>query len=156
MLHNIYPTMAHLKRWKIKDSENCTNCDEKETFQHAIFDCPIAKGAFEHFENEILFRYDNNFLRVKLTLEDIIVGLKSTGSLRHLTKEQVTSIDTVLILLKQKLILQRENKQILTRRDITMLFEERKRLDKYNNLKYKKGKNNIEMAWGRASTYLTI
>jgi len=35
MLHNIYPTMMHLKRWKIKDSENCKRCNIKETLKHA-------------------------------------------------------------------------------------------------------------------------
>ncbi len=60
MLHNIYPTMAHLKKWKIKDSENCDRCQIKETLSHAVFNCPIAQTATKHLENEIKNRYFSN------------------------------------------------------------------------------------------------
>jgi len=153
MLHNIYPTMAHLKRWKIKENENCNHCNEKETFRHAVYDCPIAKAALKHVENEVFYRYENNFNRVELSLEDITVGVRSTGSFGHLRREQVISLDIILILLKQRLILQRENKLMLERKDITFMFEERKRLDRYNIMKYKKQYRDLEVVWGKSSNY---
>jgi len=150
MLHNIYPTMKHLKRWRIKESENCGSCGEIETFKHAVFDCQIAKNSFKNMEDEINARYFNGTHNIELTLEDITLGVSATKSLQSLNKEQAIGIDIVLILLKQRLILQREAKFELTREDIVSLFEERYRIDKYNSKVYKKGNScKIDRRWGK-------
>jgi len=137
MLHNIYPTMAHLKKWKIKDNENCGSCDVKETLIHAIYDCAVARVAINHLENEIRNRYLLDRVNLTLTSADMIFGISSTKSIDILKKEQLRAIDIVIIELKQKLILQRENKHELTREDVKNLFVERYRLGCYTS---KKGK----------------
>ncbi len=150
MLHNIYPTMKHLKKWRIKESENCGFCGEIETFKHAVFDCQIAKSSLKHIEEEINIRYLNSNRNIRLSLEDITFGVSSTRTLLSLTKEQAIAIDMILILFKQRLILQRENKFELLREDIVSLFEERYRIEKYNSKVYKKGDSfKIDKRWGK-------
>jgi len=148
MLHNIYPTLMHLKRWKIKDSENCTRCNVKETLKHVTWDCHVAREAFLTLESEFNERYYGGTPRVILSYDDVALGLSTTKSLSNTPSIQLVAMDTVIIELKQKLILQRENKIFLEREEIINLFEQRKNIELYNKIKYSK-KTNIFKKWGR-------
>ena len=44
MLHRALVFNSHLFRWKMKDSNQCERCkSEKETFDHALYGCPLVK-----------------------------------------------------------------------------------------------------------------
>lgn len=146
MLHNIYPTMLHLKKWKIKETENCTNCGIPESLRHATYDCVVARDAINHLELEINSRYFGNRAIIKLSYEDITFGVNVTSSIK-LKKIQMLAIDTIIIELKQKLVLQREQKNFISRQEVHNLFDCRKRLEKYNSIKYRKFIN-VEVKWG--------
>ncbi len=145
LFHNIYPTMHHLFKWKIKESENCNWCHLKETTRHAIFDCVIAVDAIDSLNKLIKSRYcltDN----VVLTYENVLFGLASTTSNIKIKQKQKASIDIVITLVKQKLILQRENKIFISMGEIENIFEERKGLENYISVK---NRRNLPMnTWG--------
>jgi len=82
-----------LKKWKIKDNENCGSCDVKETLIHAIYDCAVARVAINHLENEIRNRYLLDRVNLTLTSADMIFGISSTKSIDILKKEQLRAID---------------------------------------------------------------
>jgi len=128
ILHNIYPTMKHLFTWKIKDSPNCTLCNVPETLKHAIFECPVASNVWEHFKT--LLNLD-----LPITYDNILLGFSTTNSL-NLNRNKTYAIDTLLILLKQRLILQRENKIHINVDQIFSVISDRLRLEKYNSVKY--------------------
>jgi len=134
MYHNIYPTMHHLYKWKIKPSENCNLCNVKETLKHAIFDCPIARSAIHSLSQLINTKY-NLVVRVIFTYENILFGLSSTVTNVCLKRSQKSAIDQVITVIKQKLILQRENKILINPEEINMIFEERMNLEKYIAIK---------------------
>ncbi len=136
MLHNIYPTMQHLYKWKIKDSENCSLCKCKETLKHATFDCTVARNAVLTLNEVIKARYGLQS-EVNLSYENMLFGLTSTINNVGLRFKQKVAIDHVIILLKQRLILQRENKLPINVDEINRIFEERKNIDKYIRVKNK-------------------
>jgi len=137
MYHNIYPTMAHLFKWKIKESENCSRCGCKETLRHAIYDCTIAESAIMNLKSVIKLRYKIS-VEFELSYENILFGLSSTRNSLKLRVRQKTAIDQVIVLLKQRLILQRENKANISNIDINDIFEERKNIAKYIAIKNRK------------------
>jgi len=147
MLHNIYPTMQHLNKWKIKETDKCNFCNEIETLKHATFDCPKARESIIQLELETCERYGLQRHRVKFDYEDITFGILSTKSILSLGKHQAIAVETIIIELKQRLILQREDKTSLSRIDVTKMFDYRKRIEKYNSIKYCKNID-IEGKWG--------
>jgi hypothetical protein len=93
ILHNIYPTMKHLNRWKIKESDKCAYCDVTETLSHAIYFCPVAKKAIECLEVYLLsncgynvrFSYENLLLGVMNTNVNVLLNKKNERDNRHST-----------------------------------------------------------------------
>jgi len=111
ILHNVYPTMAHLFKWKIKDSDLCSCCRVTESLQHAIWDCKLAKITISNLETIINNTLD---LNISLSFETILLGLTTCDINFELNSLDKHFIDEVIIIIKRNIILQRENKRILS------------------------------------------
>jgi hypothetical protein len=124
ILHNIYPTMHHLFKWKIKESENCSQCGVPETTTHAIFDCRSAQSTIKNLEMIIMEVMQIN---IHLTLSDILLGLN------HETfgNKGIHIINVIIIQLKRQLILQREEKNEISTNEIRSLLENQHKMEKY-------------------------
>ncbi len=122
ILHNIYPTMKHLYTWKIKLTPLCAVCNEEETLRHAIFDCRVARKARKSLETYLESKIN---VRLVLTYENVLFGLTATKTNYVVEKNLQIFIDKVLICLKQKLILQREEKYYIEEEEIKNLVKER-------------------------------
>jgi len=118
ILHNIYPTMKILHKWNIKPSPNCTNCNREEDLVHAIWTCPIAVESIDNIKR--LYNEVNRENQIDLNKEDIIYGIKNKDAL-----------NTIITLIKQRLILQRENKQIISRDEIMEIIKREIRIESY-------------------------
>jgi len=114
ILHNIYPTMNHLHKWKLKNTPNCSHCNEKETSIHAIFECPIAKDALVKTTNILK---NEHGIEVRIEAIDCLYGIDPVTH-GHLNSQQHSLVNVILILVKRKLILQREEKQFITELEI--------------------------------------
>ena len=90
LLHNIYPTMSHLYKWKIKTTKLCSLCNTEETIKHAIYECPIAVSSLQIFESILGIP--------KLSYENVLLGCTSTITEVNKGKQ---SVDILLITLKQ-------------------------------------------------------
>jgi exonuclease III len=136
ILHNIYPTLLHLYKWKLAPSKNCIHCQVEETLKHAIWECEIAQCAIICFTNQ-LQKIFPNICNATLSYENILLGISCTTNAFKTTldRKNIAFIDVCLILLKQKLILQRENKVFLFDDDIEDIIINRLKLNKYNSLK---------------------
>ncbi len=134
ILHNIYPTMKHLHTWKIKETPNCTHCNIVETTKHAIYDCPIAIDCWSKLNTLLSDRIND------LTLLEIIEGTVSHINLNllELNRYEKYGLDTILILLKQKLILQREEKVFLNSIEIINIIKNWIKIEKYTAVKLNK------------------
>jgi len=140
ILHNIYPTMKHLFTWKIKDTPNCSLCTTTESLRHAIYECPVAASSWVHF-NSILN------INTTFTYDDVLLGISSTNNV-NLSRNKLYTIDTLMVLMKQRLILQREDKRHIERNEVISLILDRLRLEKYNSIKYKREiKYNVKWKW---------
>jgi exonuclease III len=135
LLHNIYPTMDHLFKWKIKPTPYCTHCNVVETLRHVLFDCPIAKKLWETFQGLMTEK-------PTLTLSNIVLGLGCTPHTLSYDEKRINCIDNVLVELKRKLILQREEKKTVCTKEVINLIESMKRIESY-----KKKCNNKIWAW---------
>ncbi len=138
ILHNIYPTMKHLHRWKLANSDKCINCQTTETLKHAIWECDIAQNAIHIFTNTLKETF-RDITELSLSYENVLLGLgcTSTNLTQSMNKKLIMTIDACLILLKQKLILQRDNKIFLSHDEIKNLVQDRVNLEKYNKKKRK-------------------
>ena len=117
ILHNIYPTMKHLHTWKIKESPNCTNCQCPETIEHAIWDCNIARETIHNLSS--VYTQINNKTLV-IDKQAVIYGTVNKYAL-----------NTILTLIKRTLILQREDKQVLSCEDIKRIIKQQQELENY-------------------------
>jgi len=128
LLHNIYPTQIHLYKWKIKDNDKCSYCDQTETLKHAIFDCNIASSTLRNAETIMNVILKTN---LSLTYTDVLVGLSVDSNYNSINKKMKLWIDEILIIIKRKLILQRENKRIITTNEIETLISGHNKLLNY-------------------------
>jgi hypothetical protein len=140
ILHNIYPTMYHLHKWKIKHSPKCP-CGETETIKHAIVECDYARLTMENFRK--VMREQAN-IELNPSPEDIIFGLNKKESMNF--SPYIPAINTCLILLKRNLILQREHKSIITESQVKKIIASQVAKEKYNAKKYKK-LNTFMLRW---------
>jgi len=128
MLHNIYPTMLHLFKWKIKQTPSCGVCDVEETTEHAVFRCEIARKAFVNLA--LLLKIQ------PLSYESVLLGTSSTQQyITTLSRNECHGLDYVLIRMKQKLILQREEKVEIVVDEIVRLVRSVIHIEKYNAIK---------------------
>ena len=140
MLHNIYPTMDHLFKWKIKETNMCSTCHEVETLKHAVYECQVAKDAFKKVGKVCSKMYlngngDEDLL--KLNMCNILFGIScDTDPKSGLSYFQKVSIDCFIIMTKQLLILQREDKRIIELNTLESMFSNYKNIKKYNAKKY--------------------
>lgn len=139
LLHNIYPTMKHLYLWKIKETANCNLCGIEEDLKHAIYDCPVARDCWQQIQTLLNNQTGN------LEYQDILMGLSSRPS-GFDNRLQLHSIDLLIILLKQKLILQREEKQLLTHNELINIINNWIKTEKYIAIKNNKI-NNYNKKW---------
>ena len=120
--------MKHLFVWKIKDTDKCSFCNEIETLSHAVVHCTIAKNAFKKVGiicTELYIGGAQNEDKLKLDEESILFGIScSVNTNIRLTRDQKANIDKFIILTKQKLILQRENKCYLEYEQIKQMIDE--------------------------------
>jgi hypothetical protein len=134
MLHNIYPTRKHLYNWKLSECPNCTKCNVIETLKHAIWECDIAQNAISNFKTAVTLIYPE-IESFNISYVTILLGVNNVqnnwvGTVDRKTKNV---INTCLVLLKQKLVLQRENKTYITLDEIKSLIAERINIEKYNS-----------------------
>ena len=118
ILHNTYPTMKHLFLWRIKESPNCTACQTPETTIHAVWDCNIAQTAINNLLP--IYRTAKRNQNLIISKEDFVYGLRNDGA-----------TSTIFTLLKKKLILQRERKQVVTPEEIILMIKEEMAIEKY-------------------------
>jgi hypothetical protein len=131
ILHNIYPTMSHLYKWKLKSTPNCAVCNEKETIIHAIYECPIARNALRILEEKLK---DNFNIEVNISKIDALIGVEKTLN-STILRSQANLVNTLLIILKRKLILQREDKKEITENEIINMISNQERINNYINKK---------------------
>jgi len=117
ILHNIYPTMKHLHTWKIKDTPNCANCQIPETIAHAVWECPVAQQTINNLT--IVYNATNN-THLTLDKKSVIYGIRNKAA-----------VNTILTVIKRTLILQREEKQILSCEEIKRLIKQQCDIELY-------------------------
>jgi len=125
MLHNVYPTMYHLTKWGIKSNDKCESCNVIDDLKHTIFECPTAKATIKNLTDLLKFKYHINVK--ELNYESVLMGQKATNKFIDLNSDLV---DSLLIMIKQKLILQRNNKYSLTQLNIDFLMHSLYKLEK--------------------------
>ncbi len=126
ILHNADPTMKHLFLWKHKPSPNCSHCNTPESLVHAIWECEIAKQTIENLKNTLMTLKSTQTLQ-RIEKEDFIFGSK------------ISSTDSMIYtLVKRRLILQREDKAIITNEQLSDMVKQEINVEKYNAIKQKK------------------
>ncbi len=139
ILHNAYPTMRHLFFWRIKPNPNCAHCNVPETTEHAIWHCYIAQEAITTLR-DLLSR--SQYVLQTISKEDFLYGIPNAHAL-----------NVIFTLIKRALILQRENKILLTEVFIKQLIKNEFNVEKY--IATKNGKiRNFNRKWGYLSRVL--
>jgi hypothetical protein len=136
ILHDIYPTMSNLFKWKIKEVEKCNICNIKDDLKHSLFECVIARDSIKNFE-DVLTEY--NISIQKLTYIDILFGTKCTWPVTQTNYELTTNIDTFILILKHKLLTMRENKRLITKDEIKTIIANQNLIEKQFNVCKKMG-----------------
>ncbi len=116
LLHNIYPTISHLKKWNIRESDICERCKVEDNLRHNIFECYYSKATWSNFS--YILKTEYNISLPHLTYEDILIGL-SRKKADIDTKNN--ALDNLILRIKREIILQRENKYVLQRNYISKL-----------------------------------
>ena len=143
LLHNIYPTMNHLYKWKIKDNPLCKTCNKTDDLYHTIFECPFAKQTLDNFSNILKERLA---LSINITYEDLLLSYTANLQNKIINKNQKIIIDKMLIIIKRALILQRDDKRIINKQEMDDLIMYQYQIE-YNNAKSIIDKSKIVRLW---------
>ncbi len=125
--------MYHLHKWGIKDNPNCTLCNVNETISHAIWECPAAATSLTNLK---LILLENGSEIGEINKEQMIFG-----------KARNHDLNTILTLIKQRLILQRENKLALSYDQIKTLIINEITIEKYIIIKNKGSLDKLKKRW---------
>ncbi len=127
ILHNIYPTMRHLFKWKIKETDICPICNEVDNLRHTIYDCTFAKQSLNNLYSVLRTHFN---ISINLSYEDLIFGL--SNNINNNTEFNI-ALDVIMLLIKREIILQRENKKIISEEQILTLILNRTRIEEKLN-----------------------
>ena len=72
ILHNIYPTNILLSKMKIANSENCGNCQTRDSMEHFFFYCTLIKPLWLEIQTDIQLRFG---IPIKFTDKMVITGI---------------------------------------------------------------------------------
>ena len=129
-LLNFYPTRSLLFKWGATDDDRCSHCDQKETVNHVIMECDIAISTYNEL-SLIINRAD----------------LEANTRVDPIAKENIiTLIDippdlaTIIIIIKNKLLKQKENKIPLSEQTILCLIKDQHDIEQ--RIAYKTNKIN--------------
>ena len=93
LLHGILPCNKNLKRWRIKDSEQCDVCNSPQTIQHLLFNCHYVKP---------LWRVVESLCNIQVSFE-VILGVHDSSDYDNL----ITVVS--FLIYKEWLVLSFEN-----------------------------------------------
>ena len=92
ILHRIYPTGTLLLKMKLKESEECEFCNERDTITHFFASCPVSKKVWHEAETKISSHLGKIF---KLSETIIIFGLLYD---EHLEKKDINFINKMCLI----------------------------------------------------------
>ena len=72
IIHGILPCNVNLARWRIRISNLCDVCGEKQDIKHLLFDCAYVKTLWEVIED---------IVEAKIMYKNIILGIDGTTNL---------------------------------------------------------------------------
>ena len=119
LVHNVYPTMYHLHKWKIRENPRCANCMAIDDLKHSIYECSFAKQTLANFKEVIKEKLG---LVINLTYTDVLLGLSTNRSLDNYNVFQKKTVDKLLIIIKRSIILQREIKRVINKQELIDLI----------------------------------
>ncbi len=128
ILHDIYPTTSNLHKWKIKESNSCNLCGVKDDLRHSIYDCEASKISLKN-----LIDIMNKLAKLNLqslSYNELLLGTRSIWNSTNNNFHACNSIDTILTIIKKTLIDMRENKRILTKKEIERLILHQIKMEK--------------------------
>ena len=94
LLHGILPCNKNLKRWQIKESEQCDVCNMPQTIEHLLFNCYYVKP---------LWRVVESLCNIRVSFE-VILGVHDSNDYDNL----MTVVS--FLIYKEWLILSLDNK----------------------------------------------
>ena len=129
----IYPTKALLFKWGAAEDDKCAFCQQKETVAHVLLECETAKDTYQNLRyilDDIPDIHNTYPRQNDLSPEGII-------TLHNLKPD----IATLVIIIKHKLLLQKENKTPLSQDAIMAIANSQYQIEKriaYNQNKLSK------------------
>ena len=95
ILHNIYPTGTLLKKMKIRQTENCQICGERDSLSHFFAECPIAKKIWREVE---LVIYNLSGIKIKLNEKMVMVGILKGDDIVLCNPKSLDIINRVILI----------------------------------------------------------
>ena len=101
IVHNIFPTNIILNRMKIKDSENCDICGEKDFIEHYFFKCERVNLFWKDVSCIISTRIDR---QINLNETSVLLGIEQDKKYQDLNNAQRIYINETLMVGKLSVV----------------------------------------------------
>ena len=95
ILHNIYPTGTLLNKMKIRQTENCQICGERDSLSHFFAECSIAKTIWKEVE---LVVYNMLGIKIKLNERRVLLGILKGDDIGICTTKSLDLINRVILI----------------------------------------------------------
>ena len=95
ILHNIYPTGTLLHKMKIRSTENCESCGERDSLSHFFVFCSIAKKIWKEAE---MFIYNLTGIKICLDEKRVILGILKDDRISFSTQKALNLINRVILI----------------------------------------------------------
>ena len=115
IVHNIFPNNIILNRMKIKESETCEICGEKEFTEHLFYNCKRVALFWKRISVMLSLKFN---LKLNLTEYLVIFGMEHNDNPFNLTQTQRRYINEIILIGKLAII-----KSKALRSDISIVFE---------------------------------
>ena len=115
IVHNIFPNNIILNRMKIKESETCEICGEKEFTEHLFYNCERVALFWKRISVMLSLKFN---LKLNLTEYLVIFGMEHNDNPFNLTQTQRRYINEIILIGKLAII-----KSKPLRSDISIVFE---------------------------------
>ena len=92
IMHEIFPSNILLKKMKLKDSENCGLCGERDTVIHFFYECICVKSVWKELEKLTLQKTSQP---ITFTSKDILLGMAPN---KLISKNNLRKINSLILI----------------------------------------------------------
>jgi hypothetical protein len=139
IIHRILAVGSNLKKWKIKDSDKCSDCNNIDTIEHFIYECPNVIQLWTSIQIwwKSIFQFT-----IEISCLEIIFGLPNENN-----DNDIHIYNFVILYAKNYIYVNKKKSKNLNLYEFLLQLKQELKLKK-NMAKYQHKTEKFNLKWG--------